>query len=138
MSEIRLILDENSISHNKNEDIIYGNLYLKVGTRYFPDKNWNDYIYRILLTWAYNIINFNNGDLYFMDGAYDMSYTIKEEKIIIFIEEYGEFECILKEFLYDLITCLKGLKQYLQKNSLYVNGINRIEDCICKIEKKLK
>ncbi len=99
MRNLELILDMNSLSYNPGNKNFYGNVCLNLNRIYYPDKDWNDYILRLLLTWAYNILNQDMGTLYFFDGPYEIEFKKNENILHLFIESLGTYNCEVQYFL---------------------------------------
>ena len=138
MDEARLKLNQNSITHKNYTDneVIYGNFYFELNNQCYPDESWDDYIYRALLTWTYNLIHYGSGCLYFMDGPYEVHYNINRDKIIFYIEEFGEFKCPLDTFANDLASCLEVLQEYMKEQKLDKNNITNLSTLLCQLKGK--
>jgi hypothetical protein len=65
-----------------------GVIYLSVEDVFFPEKNWNDFVFTVLSWWMKSADNLNKGltsteDFNFMDGPFKFNINKKGDKIYI-------------------------------------------------------
>jgi len=117
MKSLKLIVDLKSLSFNESNKNFYGNVFLDINGKYYPDKNWNDFVLRLLLTWAYNLINYNKGTLYFFDGPYEIQFQKNGHMLDLCIESLGVYNCETKVFLQiirDALMEIYNMEKYSQ------------------------
>lgn len=138
MKQVTLNLKKESICHNPDNNAIYGNICLQIGEIDYPSKEWNDYIVRLLTTWAYSLINNKLGELYFFDGPYEIFFKKNEDKIFFSLESGNEYSCLIKDFLQSILTCLTLVLEYIEVNELQIPDLNRIMQCMNVIKGEIQ
>ena len=78
--EVFLILEDTSLERYSSEKI-FGNIYLNSAYRYFPEKDWNDFVVIILGWWIDSLAKLHSNQsseeiFNFMDGSY--AFLIKK------------------------------------------------------------
>lgn len=117
MKNLKLIFDVESLSYNPKNKHFYGDICFDLDGIYYPDKNWNDYILTVLLSWTYNIANQKEGTLYFFDGPYEISFKKREDILCLFIESLGEYHCEIKyllQMIRDDLMKIYNMEKYSQ------------------------
>ncbi len=138
MKQVTVNLKKESICHNPDNNAIYGNIFLEIGEIAYPNKEWNDYIVRLLTTWAYSLMNNKLGELYFFDGPYEIYFKKNKDKIFFSLESENEYSCLIKDFLQSILTCLMIVLEYIELNKLQIPDINRIMQCMDVIKGELQ
>jgi len=82
---IEIIVDRNTIELNEISNNVFGEIYVRIGDKYFfPGIGWTDFVVNLLLWWLkslYKIIKSEKEksfELQFMDGP----YLIKGKKLV--------------------------------------------------------
>ncbi len=135
---MNIIIEPDSFSFRlqsgTGNEIVYGNFYLEIGNRFFPNQHWNDFIVRLLLSWAHNLLNYEAGLLCFFDGAYEIEFVKEDKDIILTMDGLGECKIEISDFYKGLSRCLMAVEEYVKKNNILISKQNTIQQYIRQLK----
>lgn len=120
---------------------IYGSLCISHDEKYFPDQEWTDFLYPVLIWWTDSFITAcrkkSEIKMLFMDGEFCMRGIIDEDNIIIScFDSYicegrslDSFGCKAIEFKNELVHVLTECQNTFES----VNEIVLANECATKI-----
>ncbi|MCI3936851.1 hypothetical protein MQX03_06545 [Chryseobacterium aahli] len=124
MNKLKIRIDSNSFA--KHRDNITGIICFDFNGKFFPEKNWNDFIIVLVNNWiesSYRIMsNFTiSEDFYFMDGPFsikirkndfgDCSVELIENNVSLLMDFTINIEDAYREILQNLIFLSNYCKQ---------------------------
>jgi hypothetical protein len=127
---MRLHIDQDSIRKCHN-NIFTGTIYVEVGDKQFPEKNWNDFFLIILNFWLQEIVemkksSIGNGNFSFMDGP--LKFTVKKNENLWVMEGTNQNNIIINENINFvefeksvLLEALNTVKNMRKKNGLVMS-----------------
>lgn len=126
---MNFIIEPDSFSFRlrSGNEIVYGNFYLKIGNRFFPCQHWNDFVVRLLLSWAHDLLNGEVGVLYFYDGPYEIKFIKDGKSIMLTMEDIGECRIEINDFYDGLSQCLIAVGEYIKKNNILIDKQSTIQ-----------
>ena len=104
----------------------WGEIYFKIGEKYFPSINWTDFISRVLSMWSNEIIELLQGKndilLMFMDGPYAIHISFKSENTI-----YLSFRNRDEEVIHNTVDLHQFLQHIIMVIDIFLkNSIERM------------
>ena len=106
-------------------DSVYGVFYLEINEKYFPSKDWEDFIVPLVIDWRNITLQFikshkKQEELLFMDGNYGLKLTKKMHNI--------EIKCV--KLLYSKEEAVVMIVEIGQNEwmDILTNALKRCED----------
>lgn len=144
VEKVEIIVDYSSLTISSRKSIL-GDVYWKVGNRFFPEEGWNDFVIVIMSWWLKTINNIKNGQLksnyefIFMDGPLFITSTKISEEILKleFIKDKRDSQeiyftalCNINQLQKSLLNASKGILDDIKIKKWHSDDIEELKRSI--------